>query len=96
MCYTQTVSHNGRPSLLDSKEKANTLINHFSSVFKDEHDHTVPTLNNNLYSDIQPLVIQILDVYHHLTSLQPHETPGPDNIPSMLLKMVIVQKYLLA
>ena len=78
--------HNGR-TITDSKEKANTLINHFSSVFTDEDVYTVPTLNNNSYPDIQPIIIQVLDVYHHLTSLQSHKAPGPDNIPPMLLKI---------
>ena len=58
------VPHNGR-TITDSKEKANTLINHFSSVFTDEDVYTVPTLNNNSYTDIQPITIQVLDVYHH-------------------------------
>ena len=78
--------YNGR-TITDSKEKANTLINHFSSVFTDEDVYTVPTLNNDSYPDIQPITTQVLDVYHHLTSLQSHKAPGPDNIPPMLLKI---------
>ena len=74
-------------TITDSKEKANTLINHFSSVFTDEDVYTVPTLNNNSYPDIQPITIQVLDVCHHLTSLQSHKAPGSDNIPPMLLKI---------
>ena len=37
-------------------------------------------LQNN--EDIQ---LYVLDLYHHITSLQPCKAPGPDKIPSMLL-----------
>ena len=51
----------------------------------------MPTLNDNLYPDIQPINIQASDIYHHLTSLQPHEAPGPDNILPTLLKIASSQ-----
>ena len=43
------------PSLI--ADKVNTLTDHFSSVFTDKGINTEPTLNNNLYSDIQPFDI---------------------------------------
>ena len=88
-----SLSHNGI-TITDSKEKVNVFINHFSSVFTNEDTNSVPTLNDNPYPDIQPINIQASDVYHHLTSLQPHKAPGPDNIPPTLLKIAtVVLKY---
>ena len=78
-------SHNSQ-IITDSKDKVNILLNHFSSVFTQD-THTAPTLDNNLYPDIQPIDIQPLAIHHHLSSLQPHKAQGPDNIPPMLLKI---------
>ena len=77
------LSHNGR-AITDSKNMVNTLTDHFSYVFIDKDINTIPTLNNNLYSNIQLFEIYILDVYHHLASLQSHKATGPDNIQYLL------------
>ena len=81
------LSHNGR-TITDNEEKANTLINHFSSVFTNQDIHTLPTLNNNLYPDIQLIDIQVLDVYHRLhKSLQSYKASSPVNLSPTILKI---------
>ena len=79
------LSHNGR-TITDNKENANTLINHFSSVFTNQDIHTLPALNNNLYPDIQLINIQVLDVYHHLC-VQSYKAPDPVNLSPIILKI---------
>ena len=87
--------HIGIPSLVkdnqifsDSISKANILNKQFSSVFNRDDDYSIPlpTLDCDPYPDLPDIQINPLGVANLLNELDPFKAPGPDGIPSKLLK----------
>ena len=67
-------------------DKVNILNNFFSTVFtKEDLDH-LPTPEEIVFPDIDPLQITTNGVTILLKDLKPHKASGPDGIPSCLLK----------
>ena len=78
--------HSSGQTYTDDKAKANVLNNHFSSVFTRENLTEYPHINGDHIPDIPSLNIEVEGVKNLLENLDPHKSPGPDNIPSWFLR----------
>ena len=69
-------------------DKANLLNDHFSSVFTKSNipSDQIPSLENNPYPVITPLLIEENSVRLLLQNLDSHKAQGPDGIPARFLK----------
>ena len=61
-------------------EKANTLNEHFKSVFTVENNETIPNKGISLYPSLPDFEITIQGVYNILSNCNPYKSPGPDCI----------------
>ena len=61
-------------------EKANTLNEHFKSVFTVENNETIPNKGISLYPSLPDFEITIQGVYNILFNCNPYKSPGPDCI----------------
>ena len=66
-------------------DKANTLNNHFKSVFTNEQ-FPIPSKGPSQFPSIQTLDIGVDGVRKQLEALKPHKATGPDEIPARVLK----------
>jgi len=65
----------------DPQDKADLLVNYFSSFFTAENiEYT--TLSSNPLPDVQSIAINPQGIQHLLCKLQIHKSWGPDNIPA--------------
>jgi len=90
----QKVDHIGIPPLhhngniiTEPTNKANILNSYFSSVFTTENIQSIHMSEESPYPDIGPLSFSVDDTLQLLTSLEVHKAPGPDQIPSQLLRL---------
>ena len=61
----------------------------FSSVFNKNEDHTnIPDKGPSPYPTMSPIVVKERGVKKLLNNLKPHKASGPDQIPTMLLKLL--------
>ena len=58
----------------------------FTSVFTKENVSAIPTLNDSCYPDMPHIQINTEGILRLLLELKPNKAPGPDKIPSRLLK----------
>ena len=66
-------------------DKANTLNNHFKSVFTNEQ-LPIPSKGPSQFPSIQTLDIGVNGIRKQLEALKPHKATGPDEIPARVLK----------
>ena len=88
-CGIAPLQQNGT-TYTDSKDKATILNNYFASIFVSE-DGPMPTLADNSYPDISPLLINNEGVTALLLNLKDHKASGPDEIPTTLLKRLAIE-----
>jgi len=74
-------------TVTSSKEKANILNRKFQSVFTSENTADMPNCNNDPYSAMLDINISCDGVRKLLESLDPSKAPGPDSIPTKILKV---------
>ena len=67
-------------------EKAEALNKQFFTFFIDE-DHHVPTLESNPFPNNEDLYFSTHGISCILKNLQANKTPGPDEIPTYILKL---------
>ena len=79
-----TLQTNGQ-IITNDRDKANTLNNHFSSVFTQEI-YPIPKLFPSVYSDIPFLEIGIDGVVKQLKNINQNKATGPDELPARVLK----------
>ena len=79
-----TLQTNGQ-IITNDRDKANTLNNHFSSVFTQEI-YPIPKLSPSVYSDIPFLEIGIDGVVKQLKNINQNKATGPDELPARVLK----------
>lgn len=68
------------------KAKANILNQQFVSVFTEDDSSELPDMGPSPYIDIPDIAIQEEGVCKLMEDLNPNKAPGPDNIPTRLLK----------
>ena len=88
-CGIAPLQQNGT-TYTDSKDKATILNNYFASIFVSE-DRPMPTLADNSYPNISPLLINNEGVTALLLDLKDHKASGPDKIPTTLLKRFAIE-----
>jgi hypothetical protein len=74
-----------------SKEKAQILIKHFSSVFTRGSLDNMPETHINLKSTIPSIKIKTEGEEKLLRNINPYKASGPDNIPNWILKQCAKQ-----
>jgi hypothetical protein len=74
-----------------SKEKAQILIKHFSSVFTRGSVDNMPETHINLKSTIPSIKIKTEGVEKLLRNINPSKASGPDNIPNRILNQCTKQ-----
>ena len=72
--------NSGNTEVTDNKAKAEILSNQFKTVFTDEDVDTIPDMDSNGVSDIDPLVFQTKGVVSLLKNINTKEARGPDGI----------------
>ena len=65
--------------------KANALVDQFSSVFTKEDLSNIPHLEQE-YPDMKPIIFGLEGIQKLLLSLKPHKAGGPDELPARFLK----------
>ena len=73
-------------------DKANTLNNHFKSVFNNEQ-LPIPSKGPSQFPSIQTLYIGVNGVRKQLEALKPHKATGPYEIPARILKETASEIY---
>ena len=73
------------------KDKAESLNDHFKSVFTQEDTTNIPDKGTSTYPPVTNLTIGVEGVEKQLASLNPSKACGPDEIPPKLLKTVAVE-----
>jgi hypothetical protein len=71
----------------DGKQKAELLNGQFTSVFTKEDMAQRPTLPPSCLPTLNPIHVTIKGVQKLLPNLKPHKAPGPNKIPTRLLKL---------
>jgi len=72
----------------DNQAKADILNSQFSSIFTSDDGSTLPDLGISPYPDISPVDINTSGIVSFLNDLDPSKSPGPDEIPPKLLKLL--------
>ena len=76
---------NGSQLITDPTEKAETLNNHFKSVFTTDSQPR-PTVIPDNNTTMPPISVSVKGVYDQLRKLHVHKATGPDNLSARLLK----------
>ena len=71
----------------DAKYKACILNNQFQSVFTTEDLSNIPRLDYSVYPSIQDLDFSTHGIQLLLERLDPTKAPGPDHIPTKVIKL---------
>ena len=82
---TAPLKRNGN-LISESKEKAQILIEQFSSVFTKNKEHNIPKLNKLYKSNIGKITITIPGIEKLLNKINTSKAKGPDNISNIILK----------
>ena len=90
-CGVSTLQQNGI-SYSDNQSKADLLNSQFSSIFTKDDSSPLPDMDLGLYSDISNFVVSTSGVTKILQELDPSKSPGPDKIPSRLLKSIAMEE----
>jgi hypothetical protein len=72
--------------LTETKDKANAINQYFCSVFTDWNDRPIPPTTPSLNPNLSNIVIPTSEVEKSLLNLNPTKAPGPDGIPTKILK----------
>ena len=64
------------------------LINYFSLVYAQDDPSNIPTLEGELFPDVQQIHINLEGVIQLLPNLKPYKAAGPANLPCYFLKDV--------
>lgn len=84
-CFPPSMNLNGRMAQTPTG-KCNLFADQFSSVFCD-NDVPIPNFNFTGGEDfLSSIVVTATDVQRKLEDLDPHKSPGPDDIPPSVLK----------
>ena len=78
--------NSGNTEITDNKAKAEILSNQFKAVFTDEDVDTIPDMDSNGVSDIDPLVFQTKGIVSLLRNINAKKASGPDGISCFVLK----------
>ncbi|XP_072021548.1 uncharacterized protein [Amphiura filiformis] len=70
----------------DPKTKANILNRQFTSVFSRDNGAPIPDLGESQHPSMDDIHVSLNGVIKLLKNLKPFSAPGPDGIPTMLLK----------
>ena len=89
-CGVSTLQQNGI-SYSNNQSKADLLNSQFSSVFTKDYSSPLPDMDLGLYPDISNFVVSTSGVTKILQELDPLKSPGPDKIPSRLLKSIAME-----
>jgi len=71
---------------LNTIEKANVLNNYFTSVFTNEKLSTIPNMHGPDIPTMPPISLSTAGIESLLFNLDTTKTPGPDHVPSYVLK----------
>ena len=72
----------------DLLSKANAFADYFSSVYDQDDPSNIPTLEGELFPDVQQIHVNLEGVIQLLLNLKPYKAAGPDNLPCYFLKEV--------
>ena len=72
----------------DNQAKYELLNTQFSSVFTTDDGSDLPIWDPSPYPDIPPIEVSVSGITSLLNELDPTKSPGPDKIPSILLKLL--------
>ena len=62
----------------DDLDKANILVNFFSSIFTKENTSNIPTVNNKIFTrDLSSIEVTLEDVRDKLRKLKTNKSSGP-------------------
>ena len=78
--------NSGNTEITDNKAKAEILSNQFKAVFTDEDVDTIPDMDSNGVSDIDPLEFQTKGIVSLLRNINTKKASGPDGISCWVLK----------
>jgi len=70
----------------DPKSKAELINRAFSTVFTTEDTSNMPAMSDMSHPEMPPIQIDINGIVQLLQNLKPSKAPGPDKIPTRLLK----------
>ena len=70
----------------DPQGKADLINEAFTTVFTSEDTSTVPVLDGTPYPEMPPIDISTEGIIHLLENLDTSKAPGPDKVPTRLLK----------
>ena len=74
-------------SLTNGEKKVVEVLNDFfQSVFTKEDPSSIPGFSSRVGCTLDEIYITEMEVYDKLSSLNPNKAPGPDGVPSQLLK----------
>ena len=76
---------------VDNQAKADLLNTQFSSVFTMDDNLILPNMGTNLYPNIPTIEFNISGIVKFPSELDPSKSPGPDHIPTRLLKLLAVE-----
>ncbi|XP_072048268.1 uncharacterized protein [Amphiura filiformis] len=71
----------------DNIKKANLLNSQFESVFTQDDSSSLPTINSPKFPSMPDIHVDVHGVEKLLNQLNIHKAPGPDEIPSYILKV---------
>ena len=80
-----------RKFVSDTKSKTRLLLNQFKSVFTFDDGSPMPETTNKSLPHIDPITVTTDGVAKLLRDLNASKAPGPDNIPSRVLKQCAEQ-----
>ena len=78
--------NSGNTEITDNKAKAEILSNQFKAVSTDEDVDTIPDMDSNGVSDIDPLVFQTKGIVSLLRNINTKKASGHDGISCWVLK----------
>ena len=81
--------NSGNTEVTDNKAKAEILSNQFKAIFTDEDVDTIPDMDSNGVSDIDPLVFQTKGVLSLVKNINTKKASGPDGISCSVLKEAV-------
>ena len=77
----------GETTYTTAKQKACALNNQFQSVFTTEDLSNIPQLDNSIHPPLQNLSFTTHGIQVLLERLEPAKAPGPDQIPTKIIKL---------
>ena len=83
--------NDGGTTYTEAKQKAQILNKQFESVFTNEDVTNVPQLDSSAYPEIGDVLFTTHGIQLQLERLDPAKAPGPDQLPTRVLKLCAEQ-----